>query len=83
MYNFASGVHHQQEQPIDFVVGESVFFKFSEVLKMNKCEGVAEMMEQLTAYDVYMTQKCCHCINQQFLLNIAEVVPVYANFLHM
>uniref|UniRef100_A0A914IEJ9 Uncharacterized protein n=1 Tax=Globodera rostochiensis TaxID=31243 RepID=A0A914IEJ9_GLORO len=39
MFNNASGVHHQQEP---------VFPKFGEVLTMTKCEGLAEMMEQLT-----------------------------------
>uniref|UniRef100_A0A183BSD7 CXC domain-containing protein n=1 Tax=Globodera pallida TaxID=36090 RepID=A0A183BSD7_GLOPA len=38
----------KQEQPIAFAVVEpAVFPKFGEVLKKNKCEDLAEMMEQL------------------------------------
>ncbi|KAI3414117.1 hypothetical protein GPALN_011580 [Globodera pallida] len=48
--NFASAYHPQEEQPIAFAVVEpAVLPKFGEVLKTNKCEGLAEMMEQLNA----------------------------------
>ncbi|KAI3416423.1 hypothetical protein GPALN_005955 [Globodera pallida] len=48
MYSYATDAHHQQEEPMDFAVVDPVFPKFGEVLKMNKCEGLAEMMKQLT-----------------------------------
>uniref|UniRef100_A0A914HF06 J domain-containing protein n=1 Tax=Globodera rostochiensis TaxID=31243 RepID=A0A914HF06_GLORO len=48
MYIYATGVHHQQGQPMDFAVVDPVFPKFGDVLKMNKCEELALMMEQLT-----------------------------------
>uniref|UniRef100_A0A914I1W5 Uncharacterized protein n=1 Tax=Globodera rostochiensis TaxID=31243 RepID=A0A914I1W5_GLORO len=47
MYNYATGNHYQQGEPMDFAVVEPVFPKFGEVLKKNKCERLAEMMEQL------------------------------------
>uniref|UniRef100_A0A914H6N5 J domain-containing protein n=1 Tax=Globodera rostochiensis TaxID=31243 RepID=A0A914H6N5_GLORO len=46
MYSYAMG-DHQQEQPMDFAVVEPVFPKFGEVLKLNQCEGLAQMIEQL------------------------------------
>uniref|UniRef100_A0A183BNB2 J domain-containing protein n=1 Tax=Globodera pallida TaxID=36090 RepID=A0A183BNB2_GLOPA len=46
MYNYAT---FDQEEPTDFaVVEEPVFPKFGKLLKMNKCEGLAKMMEQLS-----------------------------------
>uniref|UniRef100_A0A183CRB1 J domain-containing protein n=1 Tax=Globodera pallida TaxID=36090 RepID=A0A183CRB1_GLOPA len=48
MYIYATGVHHQHGQPMDFAIVEPVFPKFGDVLKMNKCEELAVMMEQLT-----------------------------------
>uniref|UniRef100_A0A183CCS6 MYND-type domain-containing protein n=1 Tax=Globodera pallida TaxID=36090 RepID=A0A183CCS6_GLOPA len=44
MYSYAT---MDQEEPMYFAVGEPVFPKFSEVLKMNQYDGLAVMMEQL------------------------------------
>uniref|UniRef100_A0A183CRL8 Aspartoacylase n=1 Tax=Globodera pallida TaxID=36090 RepID=A0A183CRL8_GLOPA len=46
MYNYATIDH---EEPMDFAVVEPVFPKFGEVLKMNQCGALAEIMEQLNA----------------------------------
>ncbi|KAI3416180.1 hypothetical protein GPALN_005726 [Globodera pallida] len=48
MYNNYAPVNHYQQgegEPMDFAVVEPVFPKFGEVLKKNKCEGLAETME--------------------------------------